>query len=380
MSLARHTTETNIALCHLTPTQMSIQTYNAVTRTMQSHTSLLPCLRQLKCPQIWPTACSCMSCGVKPHELIAASSTSGSSPFVYDSAHRAGVRRQHKQTCLFLHQRSDKSRTDHDVTAAVELSADVDLGERRPLRVLLSARGAPHSPAGHAADAHAVLLGQRAPGRARTFMPLRRRSSSRMFTVSYGTLSVFRIWTHVLLKPHCGNCRLPFMNSTTLFSDTYFSMASFSSSDRPMPVPGAQVRPSFSTALRKEERTTRLPVAKRIVARYDLQRDRDSAAPANCACAASRRSLRQFRCVGAAHGRAHGRALACRRATGAKRCLCIGCLHGNTPTHCPAPSTPVAPIPPLCVSDPNLLLDVADTLSSTDKHPQTLSLTAPSLC
>jgi len=133
MSLARHTTETNIALCHLTPTQMSIQTYNAVTRTMQSHTSLLPCLRQLKCPQIWPTACSCMSCGVKPHELIAASSTSGSSPFVYDSAHRAGVRRQHKQTCLFLHQRSDKSRTDHDVTAAVELSADVDLGERRPL-------------------------------------------------------------------------------------------------------------------------------------------------------------------------------------------------------------------------------------------------------
>jgi hypothetical protein len=251
MSLARHTTGTNIALCHLTPTQMSIQTYNAVTRTMQSHTSLLPCLRQLKCPQIWPTACSCMSCGVKPHELIAASSTSGSSPFVYDSAHRAGVRRQHKQTCLFLHQRSDKSRTDHDVTAAVELSADVDLGERRPLRVLLSARGAPHSPAGHAADAHAVLLGQRAPGRARTFMPLRRRSSSRMFTVSYGTLSVFRIWTHVLLKPHCGNCRLPFMNSTTLFSDTYFSMASFSSSDRPMPVPGAQVRPKLQHSTAK---------------------------------------------------------------------------------------------------------------------------------
>ena len=36
-----------------------------------------------------------------------------------------------------------------------------------------------------------------------SFMPLRRRSSSKMFTVSYGTLRVFRICTHVLEKPHC---------------------------------------------------------------------------------------------------------------------------------------------------------------------------------
>ena len=39
----------------------------------------------------------------------------------------------------------------------------------------------------------------------------------------------------MLEKPHCGNCLLPFMNRTTLLSDTYLMMASLSSSDKPMP-------------------------------------------------------------------------------------------------------------------------------------------------
>src|SRR5690242_5685131 len=57
-----------------------------------------------------------------------------------------------------------------------------------------------------------------------TLMPLRSSADSRTLSPLYGTPTWSRICTTCPENPHCGNCGVPFMNSTTSFDFTSVSM------------------------------------------------------------------------------------------------------------------------------------------------------------
>src|SRR5215213_12000776 len=57
-----------------------------------------------------------------------------------------------------------------------------------------------------------------------SLMPLRSSADSRTLRPLYPTPTWSRICTTWPEKPHCGNCGVPFMNKTTSFDFTSFSM------------------------------------------------------------------------------------------------------------------------------------------------------------